>query len=165
MSATTPFDNEDLLFYQVLVGRDAFLEAAESAVREALSWLKEQETYQVTLWDDGPLFPWASAIFVDTGMIANSLDGVELDDNVIRLSSRIAAISSIFDPGHRPRYEFFLRHRQRREALHGAWHALQLEEAAEQPPGAVFHDIVRGGNLLIKRDPSMVRMWTHGVFP
>lgn len=35
---------------------------------------------QVTLWDDGPLFPWASAIFLDTGMIANSLDGVEPDD-------------------------------------------------------------------------------------
>jgi len=47
------------------------------------------------------------------------LDDVELDDNVVRLSSRIAAISSIFDPGPRPQYEFFLRHRERREALRG----------------------------------------------
>jgi elongation factor P len=29
--------------------------APEAAVRDALSWLKEQETYQVTLWDEVPI--------------------------------------------------------------------------------------------------------------
>lgn len=31
------------------------LAAPESAVRDTLAWLKEQETYQVTLWDEVPI--------------------------------------------------------------------------------------------------------------
>jgi outer membrane protein insertion porin family len=37
---------------------------------------------QVRVWDEGPLldFPWASAIFFDTGLVTNSLDDLELAD-------------------------------------------------------------------------------------